>query len=364
MENNAFLISTALNFNISDRRIDYKTFSILHIIEHCFVSYLIRQNNDYRIYSRISGKTNNYNLNIEINTLTTLNRLTAQDNIWNNFISNFCFDCTLFDEQKENVIQEIKNNFSSYKKNLITINNIISIESIIYPSLAQIKEINYGEFIKEYNELLLTERYISTCYGQNSLITDVSKSKVKNAPVSVTNYKSIYRVNTDDSSGNWLMFLFKKTNTVDEYISKEITLNCFNYILKCYLKENKSEFMIVSKSNDNIASYLLIKIDDQYFCQEKLINFMSEEKLAYILTEEIYLNIVDDFRISFMFLMESCRSRNGMIQKLYSCFGELPKEKTNIDIEKYLYGKDRIGVINRIINTFDKTIKIIFSDKS
>lgn len=362
IQNDVFLISTALNFNISDRRMDYKTFCILHIIEHCLVSSFIRGINDYKVYSRVSGKTNNYNLNIEINTLTTLNELTSLINMWKDIALNSCFDPALFDKQKKNVIQEIKNNFSSYRNQLITINNIISIENICYPSLTQIEIISYEETMKSYGELLLTERYISTCYEQKSFITPIDASKLK-YPISpaLINYKSVYRVTTNDNSeGNWLIFLFGKTKTIDEYIFKEIALNCFYYILRCYLKENEAEFIIASKNNDNIASYLLIKINNQHFYKEKLIDFISVEKLNSILTDDLYANIIDDFSISSMFQMESCRSRNEMLQKLYNCFGKLPKESIRADIEKYLYNKDKSGIISKIIESVNTSIEIIF----
>lgn len=364
MKNNDFIISTALNYNIANKRMDYNTFSIYHIVEHCLVSFIIKQSNDYRIYSRISGKTNNYNLNLEINTLTARNEVPFFENLWKQISTNAFFDYALFDEQKNNVVQEIKKGLSPYKKCMISINNIISNESLNYPSVAQIESITYDSFVKAYSELISVEKFISMCYGQETYITKISDQK--NAiSIPIITYSPIYFINTDDdSSGSWMMFLTDTAKSLDEFIFNEIVLNCLNYLLKYYLKDNESEFIVASKCNDNIAAYILLKIDELIYCQEKIADFFSSNNVDSILDEKMYLNLVDDLKIFLMFLMENCRSRNGMIQKLHCCFCEYQQDNLRNCIEKILYSIDRSRVISTIVNMVNKTIKFVFSNNN
>ena len=147
MKINDFIISTALNYNIAHKRMDYNTFSIHHIVEHCLVAFIIKTSDNYRIYSRISGQTNNYNLNLEINTLTSQSEVPFFENLWKSISTYSFFDYSLFDEQKNNVVQEIKKCLSPYKKCMISINNILSNGSLYYPSVAQIESINYDSFV-------------------------------------------------------------------------------------------------------------------------------------------------------------------------------------------------------------------------
>ena len=68
----------------------------------------------------------------------------------------------------------------------------------------------------------------------------------------------------------------------------------------------------------------------------------------------MYFNLLDDLRIFFVFLMENCKSRNGMIQKLHCCFCEYQQDNPRKSIEKDAKEGD---IIKNIEGIYKKDIK-------